>query len=663
MSVGVAQAQTAGTAPQLGKLEQTLRIGKVTSSERIAREDGSGHTTAIRPAEKLRQQLMAAGLGDTITVTNYDFQTNGAMGDRIINWPGSEGLSGILSTVGYMGRNPAVNANRGTMAAIYADLGGGSPSWQAIDLSNPVDIIEPVNSGFNEIDHLSDGRVVNISHNGTTINFMVENAAGTGSFTYTTIAGSDAGFWPRVDVGGNDVIHAIWTANVSGGAPLFYARSTDAGVTFSAPIQIAGDGAISLPNSNGDQDVAPASSGADRYVISAEGNYVAIWYSTNGIGLYQLRSSDNGATWMRSGYVAQPTQVRNTISDSPCDTCLYPDPVETHGDTVAFRTDTASAPGFGFDMLIDASGTIYGVYPVIPTYVVRRIIAGDTAGTIYQTDVSYTDIVARSVWVNANDQFTSQGTIAVPGSLTNAVEFLDSRAYGGGFGRWFQLGMDASNNVYAVFGSGVQSDTIMSNNPSLDDTTTIHSYMRGHLFATWTRDGANWSEPLNLTPNGVDAQYPSLANNVDAEMHIAYQLDTYPGDYLTSSGSGGSTLHPNEPSYIMGYIVPTSSLPEPGTGAVESENTAVAAGAVLGAFPNPTSGRTDIVYSLKEKANVSMRIVNTLGADVASLVNGASMQVGMHTVSFDATTLAAGRYFVITSINGKVIATPLNVAR
>jgi hypothetical protein len=666
VSVGVAQAQQA-SAPRtsgLGKIEQVQRVGDVRPAARLAPESGSNRVASMRPNEKLRRTLMSIGVGDSLFPTVYDFQTNGGMPDRIINWPGAEGLGGIMSTIAYMAAYPTSD-DRGTYGAIRADLGGGTPTWQSMDFSAPFERLESVRSGFNEVDHLTDGRLVIASHNGTTINILVENAAGTGTFTERTITGSDGGLWPRVDVGGGDVINVIWTESVDE-PPIVYARSTDMGATFSAPVILGGPGATELPNRNGEASAAPQGMGADTYVVSAAGNHVAIWYETGSVGLYQLRSTDGGASWMQSGYVAQPAQLRFVRGDGTgaCDTCFFPDPEETRNDTVAFRSDTASAPGSSFDMLITDDGTIFGVYPIMPTYVIRRYFAsGDSAGIIYQADFGYTNIGARSVWVDAADNFTATGDLNQPGGLDNTTEILDGRSYVGGLSRWMQLGMDANRNVYVAFASGENTDFVATNNPTLEDTVTVHNYLRSHIYAAWTRDGEFWSEPMNLTPAGVDAQYPSLANLVDEELHVAYQADTYPGDLLTSSGSGGSTLHPDIESVIMAYIFGASTLPEPSQGSVRDDNNADASGSVLGAYPNPTNGRTEVVYSLTGTQKVSMRVVNSLGQEVMSLVNGVSLPAGKHSVSFDASKLTSGTYFVVTSIGDALTATPLNIAR
>ena len=60
-------------------------------------------------------------------------------------------------------------------------------------------------------------------------------------------------------------------------------------------------------------------------------------------------------------------------------------------------------------------------------------------------------------------------------------------------------------------------------------------------------------------------------------------------------------------------------------------------------YPNPFNPSTTISYGLPNASNVSLKIYNILGEQVASLVNKA-MPAGYHTVTFDASKLASGMY-------------------
>jgi hypothetical protein len=60
-------------------------------------------------------------------------------------------------------------------------------------------------------------------------------------------------------------------------------------------------------------------------------------------------------------------------------------------------------------------------------------------------------------------------------------------------------------------------------------------------------------------------------------------------------------------------------------------------------YPNPFNPSTKIDYTLPEKSNVSLKVYDMLGREVANLVN-ATQEAGNHTVNFNASKLASGLY-------------------
>jgi hypothetical protein len=61
-------------------------------------------------------------------------------------------------------------------------------------------------------------------------------------------------------------------------------------------------------------------------------------------------------------------------------------------------------------------------------------------------------------------------------------------------------------------------------------------------------------------------------------------------------------------------------------------------------YPNPFNPSTTIKFSIPQSSNVSLKIFNTLGQEVSTLINQ-NMESGLHTINFDASQLNSGIYF------------------
>jgi hypothetical protein len=66
--------------------------------------------------------------------------------------------------------------------------------------------------------------------------------------------------------------------------------------------------------------------------------------------------------------------------------------------------------------------------------------------------------------------------------------------------------------------------------------------------------------------------------------------------------------------------------------------------ALLQNYPNPFNPETTIPFALAQRSQVTLKVFDLLGRNVATLVNGA-MNAGQHSVSWNASQLASGLYF------------------
>ena len=67
--------------------------------------------------------------------------------------------------------------------------------------------------------------------------------------------------------------------------------------------------------------------------------------------------------------------------------------------------------------------------------------------------------------------------------------------------------------------------------------------------------------------------------------------------------------------------------------------------ALSSAYPNPFNPSTSLDLSLNNDGHVSVKVYNVLGQLTATLVNG-NMNAGYHTLTWDASNMASGMYFV-----------------
>jgi hypothetical protein len=111
--------------------------------------------------------------------------------------------------------------------------------------------------------------------------------------------------------------------------------------------------------------------------------------------------------------------------------------------------------------------------------------------------------------------------------------------------------------------------------------------------------------------------------------------DIMPGQYVNNLTALGI-----DPFSIPGLEIKlTNEIPT----AVENEKSTPIAFSLKQNYPNPFNPSTKISYTVPERSNVSLKVFNLLGSEIAELVNG-EIEAGTYKVNFNAVNLPSGVY-------------------
>jgi hypothetical protein len=180
-----------------------------------------------------------------------------------------------------------------------------------------------------------------------------------------------------------------------------------------------------------------------------------------------------------------------------------------------------------------------------------------------------------------------------------------------------------------------------------------------------TDNGSHWSVGTNVTHTtpailpapagqGMNEREPTLAEVVtDGYLHLSYVLDRDAGSM--PQGEGVVTLNPFIYQRIPVDSIPTTPLmPQyplhwDSSGFLSaSERSRVESPSEFqlhAAYPNPFNSSTRISFDLPQSTNIELRVFNVLGRTVEVLKSGPTA-AGHHALSWDASNLASGVYFV-----------------
>lgn len=206
--------------------------------------------------------------------------------------------------------------------------------------------------------------------------------------------------------------------------------------------------------------------------------------------------------------------------------------------------------------------------------------------------------------------------------------------------------------IYAKWISSLRTWNIadVAGTPTLFADSIHNIYVNGRHVdskstAAWTHSW-DYSNPLAITNAmdsvmrvtdqiDVDAKYTKIARYAgnDGQLHIIF----------TEWGVGETV--DDDPVYTdqVVWYVQDAVVNVPNTADVEQIDTRPGDFTLHQNYPNPFNPSTEISFTLPQAAQVSLRVFNLLGQEVATLVNE-YREAGTHRATFDASQLTSGMY-------------------
>lgn len=161
---------------------------------------------------------------------------------------------------------------------------------------------------------------------------------------------------------------------------------------------------------------------------------------------------------------------------------------------------------------------------------------------------------------------------------------------------------------------------------------TVRNSFQGGLVRV---DGVEKSAPHKVLWSSA------TSHEIEAVSPQSYYGHTY---YFISWSDAGAMDHWVQPTLYLFGTTYTAKMAEPAFAGEESME--------AGNYPNPFNPVTKIKYRLQSCSPVHLTVMNSLGQQVAELVN-ASQEAGIYEVDFDGSTLASGVYYYTLIIGGE----------
>ncbi len=437
-----------------------------------------------------------------------------------------------------------------------------------------------------------------------------------------------------------NTIHVVWYDGVTIAKPnweIFYKRSTDGGLNWSANVNLSNNDSISYN---------PA--------IAVSGNYVhVVWYDNLDSKLdvdgkpdwnyeeYYKRSTDGGITW---GPVIRLTNnayksLHPSIFVSGLNVHIVWNDNRDGNYEVYYKNSADRGDNWSADMRLSyTAGKSWIPAVAVSGSVVHVAWHDSTAGN---WEIYYKRSIDGGISWGADTRLTNNSasseypTLAVSGSIVHIAwnDFRNGtipniyykRSTNGGLSWGTDTRLSMKNSNYDLF-------------PSLElNGSNLHLVFYSHrttgkyasydiIYKKSTNDGVTWGSDVQLTNNRAHSVVPSIAVS-GTNVHVIFR-DNREGNYEI---------------YYKRYIGPSL---QKGLAVVEQEEGLPSTFELTQNYPNPFNPSTVISYQLPVAGYVTLKIYDLLGSEISTLVNE-YQQAGIHNSTFNTQNLflPSGIYF------------------
>jgi hypothetical protein len=277
---------------------------------------------------------------------------------------------------------------------------------------------------------------------------------------------------------------------------------------------------------------------------------------------------------------------------------------------------------------------------------------GTLASMTGTANASFSITVSSSAVVGSIASFTNtltSGLYSVQTPVNLMIGLVDEDWETGGFNKfhwvqgtqpWTITNQAPFEGVYSAK-SGLITDSDSSSlritfNVLSNDSISFYQQIsseQDYDFLNFYIDGAkkgSWS--------GIPGVWSRVAFPVTTGLHTF--MWSYEKDYSNSVGS--------DCAWIDYILFPPVSIPS-------SVNDLNADASHLTCYPNPFSHSTTINYSIENAGKVTIKLYNTIGQEVATILNDENTMAGTHSTTFNAQKLRAGIYHCVLTTDNKTI--------